>query len=123
MRNGQDCPSPETIKLRIKQEREASLPAREKNISGDEPDLDFSLETEVLRNSRGFELSADGSKLLSMFIGNIPREELGAAARLLGNLCYPDLEKIVSKIRFKALRSEQLSRPDAEMEANCAFGA
>ena len=97
-----------TIKLRIKQAREASLPVRETNISGDEPDIDFSFEVEAPIEKRSFELSADGSELLSMFIGNIPRDELGAAARLLGNLCYPDLEKIVSKIRFKALRSEQL---------------
>jgi hypothetical protein len=120
---GQECPSLEELKLMIKQAREASLPAREANISGGEPDLNFSLEIEAPPENRGFELSADGSELLSMFIGNIPREELGAAARLLGTLCYTDLEKIVSKIRFKALRPEQLSRPDAEMEANCAFGA
>ena len=79
--------------------------------------MDFSLETEVLRNSRGFELSENGSELLSIFIGNIPREELAAAARLLGNVCYSDLEKIASKFRFKALRSEQLSCTDDEYAA------
>jgi hypothetical protein len=112
------------LNILIKQARQSKSPVV-RTIDALEgcPDLDFSLETEVLRNSRGFELSAGAGELLSIFIGNIPREELGAAARLLGTLCYTDLEKIASKIRFKALRSEQLWRLDAEMEADCSIAA
>jgi hypothetical protein len=112
MREGEACPSLETIKLQIEQEREAKLPVRAINVSGIEPDFDFSLDAEALRKIRGSELSAAGSELLSLFIANIPRNELGAAARLLGTLYYTDLAKMASKIRFKTLRSEQLRSLD-----------
>jgi hypothetical protein len=123
VRAGQECPPLDEIKLQIEHARESKFPDRAINVSEFEPDLDFSLDAEALRKIRGFELSAAGSEFMSFFIANIPRNELGAAARLLGTLCYTDLAKMAAKIRFKTLRSEQLARPDAEIDANCAFGA
>jgi len=98
MRAGQKCPSLETIKLGIKQERESkSLPRAPRKPS------------------------AAGSRLVSLFTANIPRTEFAETARLLGMISNSDLPTIASRIRFKTLRSEQLSRPDAQMETDCSF--
>jgi len=117
MREGQECPSLDTIKLRIDQARESKLPVRVIDFSGDFPDLDFSLEAEAQRKVPDFELSDAGSKLLSLFIANIPRTEFGETARLLGMIYISDLTKMASKIRFKTLRSEQLRSLDDRYEA------
>lgn len=122
VRAGQECPPLNAIKLEIEQARESKLPVPVMSNSGDEPDLDFSLDAKSLREIRGFKLSHAGSEFMSFFIANIPRSELSAGAQLLEALCYTDLDKMASKIRFKTLCSEQLSRSDAEMEASWACG-
>ena len=112
MREGQPCPSVDTIKREIEQARASKLTVQEIDRSKAGTDAyHFIFEDD--------EMSDAASELSAIFLGNLPKERFGTTARLLRVLDRFDLTKMASKIGFEALRASHLNNQEDDW-ADCS---